>query len=80
MARTLTPMIPDAPLLVFKSSDAPEIDRSKSIPEHLIDRSTRYQYPPPLPFEPFNKNKRNEPEPSATPIAQNTRAKRGKKQ
>jgi len=42
MAKTLTPMIPGAPKLVFKYDDVRVIDRYTPVPESEIDRNTRY--------------------------------------
>ncbi len=42
MAKTLTPMIPGAPKLIFKYDGVPVIDRNKPVPESEIDRNTCY--------------------------------------
>jgi len=41
MAKTLTPMMPDAPKLIYKHPGVPVIDRNKPVPESEINRNTR---------------------------------------
>jgi hypothetical protein len=42
MAKTLTPMMPGAPKLIYKHPGVPVINRNKPVPESEIDRNTRY--------------------------------------